>query len=405
MSTPENGVLSTTSELMSLQAFHGTIWALTGLCVVVFFGRLWVRWISLGRLVAEDFIMLIVLCLLLADAIITQIRLRYVYEMEEVGNGLRQPPLTFLEDVPKGLRGLLALQILTSIGLWGVKFNFLLFFYRIFCAADRLYRRLWWVVVVVTVLCLGAFLGDSAYKCTASDVEVILTECTYPSQIRLEWIQVQTSSAIDAFNDALIMIFPIAIVWRVKISLRKKLYLSLMFMVTLLTIAMAIIRGTISYGRLASDYSQSQNISWIWFWLQMELIVSFLVACLVSFRVLFTQTKAKPKYTPPNHSPDQPATFGGSWKPKNSGKKRNIYDSLVDTCIELEGISDMRTDHSVDSERTHIASKTDTRTQTDAVPATDYHHDANAEEHWQAWGRMDDRQEMPQNVNQAHFRP
>jgi hypothetical protein len=28
-----------------------------------------------------------------------------------------------------------------------------------------------------------------------------------------------------------------------------------MFMVTLFTVAMAIIRGTISYGRIASDYS------------------------------------------------------------------------------------------------------------------------------------------------------
>lgn len=36
---------------------------------------------------------------------------------------------------------------------------------------------------------------------------------------------------------------------------------------------MAIIRGTISYGRIASDYTQSQNISWVWFWFQLEFIV------------------------------------------------------------------------------------------------------------------------------------
>lgn len=46
-----------------------------------------------------------------------------------------------------------------------------------------------------------------------------------------------------------------------------------MFALSLFTVAVAIIRGTISYGRIASDYSQSQNISWIWFWLQMELVV------------------------------------------------------------------------------------------------------------------------------------
>lgn len=69
------------------------------------------------------------------------------------------------------------------------------------------------------------------------------------------------------------MIFPIAIVWKVRLSLKKKLWLTFMFALTLFTVAMAIIRGTISYGRIASDYSQSQNISWVWFWMQMELIV------------------------------------------------------------------------------------------------------------------------------------
>jgi hypothetical protein len=113
------------------------------------------------------------------------------------------PPGTFLEDVPKGLRGLLAMQVIATVGLWGVKFNFLLFFYRIFCSVDRMYRYLWWVVVVVTVLSFGAFLGLDSYKCTASDVMIIVTECTKPSATRLEWIQVQTTSTIDAINDVL----------------------------------------------------------------------------------------------------------------------------------------------------------------------------------------------------------
>jgi hypothetical protein len=69
------------------------------------------------------------------------------------------------------------------------------------------------------------------------------------------------------------MIFPVAILWKVRISLRKKFYLSGLFLLSIFTVAMAIIRGTISYGRIASDYTQSQNISWIWFWLQFEFIV------------------------------------------------------------------------------------------------------------------------------------
>ncbi|KAI2472349.1 hypothetical protein F4781DRAFT_12021 [Annulohypoxylon bovei var. microspora] len=273
MAVPSNGVLSTTSELMSLAAFYGVVWGFFGLCFLTFVGRVWMRWISLHKLVVDDFIMLFVLCIMLATSIICQLRLGYVYMMEEVGNGLREPPITFLEDVPKALHGLLAVDILATFGIWGVKFSFLLFFYRIFCSADRLYRRLWYAVVIITILCLGAFFGLGSDKCTTSEVDIILTECTWPSNIRMEWIQVQATSAVDAFSDVLIMIFPIQILWRVRISLKKKLYLSFMFMLTLFTVAMAIIRGTISYGRVASDYSQSQNMSWIWFWMQMELIV------------------------------------------------------------------------------------------------------------------------------------
>lgn len=182
---------------------QGVVWGFFALNTILFMGRIWIRWISLRKLVKEDYLMFFVLCLQLATAIICQLRLVYVYEMEEVGNGLRIPPATFLEDVPKGLRGLLAAQVLTVVALWGVKFNFLLFFYRIFCSASRLYRTLWWIVVITTVACFGVFIGLLSYTCTASDVSVILTKCTEPSEIRWEWIQVQTTSAVDAFNDVL----------------------------------------------------------------------------------------------------------------------------------------------------------------------------------------------------------
>lgn len=225
----EHGILETASELMSLQAFYarlpfplqscpnlpgslpshsnsrqqGIVWAGFALSTLAFIGHLWFRWASLRKFLAEDCLMAFVLSIQLATAIICQIRLHYVYTMEKVGNGLILPPPTFLEDVPRGLRGLLASEILTIFGLWGVKFSFLLFFRRLFCAARPLYRYAWWGVVVITIMCFGVMIGLLSYECTASDVEVILSTCTLPSAIRMEWIQVQTTSAVDAFSDAL----------------------------------------------------------------------------------------------------------------------------------------------------------------------------------------------------------
>jgi hypothetical protein len=78
---------------------QGIVWGFFALSVLVFIGRIWIRWISMRKLVKEDYLMLFVLCLQLATAIICQLRLRYVYMMEEVGNGLITPPPP--ADIPR----------------------------------------------------------------------------------------------------------------------------------------------------------------------------------------------------------------------------------------------------------------------------------------------------------------
>jgi hypothetical protein len=52
--------------------------------------------------------------------------------------------------------------------------------------------------------------------------------------------------------------------------MRKKLVLAAIFSLTLFTVAVTIIRGTIHTGRIATDGTQAQNIAWVWFWLSIE---------------------------------------------------------------------------------------------------------------------------------------
>lgn len=54
--------------------------------------------------------------------------------------------------------------------------------------------------------------------------------------------------------------------------MRKKLVLAAIFSLTLFTVAVTIIRGTIHTGRIATDGTQAQNIAWVWFWLSIEFI-------------------------------------------------------------------------------------------------------------------------------------
>lgn len=397
-----------TNELMSLEAFYGISWGFFALCVLIFVGRLWIRWISLRKFVVEDLIMFVVLCLVLATAVVSQLHFRYIYTPDKISDGLADPA-TLRSDVRKGLRGLFEVQIMVVLGLWGVKFNFLLFFYRIFCSVSHIYRRVWWAVFAVTVLCLGAMFGTGLYKwhrCIVSDAATP-TECTKPSEIHLAWLHVQVTSAIDTFNDLLIMIFPVAILWRVQISLKKKLYLSLMFMVSLFTIVMAIIRGTVSYGQVVGDM-ESRNLSWIWFWLQMGLVVSFLVACLVSFRALFTRArKRKPSYSPPLFDPDRPRTFGRTWVAGNRKKRRDLYDSLVNTCTELEGVSDAHASELSEFNEALVLTQVDGKVQADAS-SSNYIHECDCENYlneisWADHSTAEGR--SVQSVKQAYFQP
>ncbi|PHH89087.1 hypothetical protein CDD83_6682 [Cordyceps sp. RAO-2017] len=328
----------TMSELMSLEALYGIAWGGFALCVLAFAGRLWIRWVAVRKLVAEDGLMLAALGLQLATATICQLWMRFVYAMDEIGSGRRAPPPTFVQDMTAGSRALLASELLTAAGLWAVKLNFLLFFHRIFYSTRRLYRALWWAVLVVTLLSLAVFLGAAPYmyKCTLGDADFILRHCATPPAVRLASVQLRITSTVDAFNDVLIMVFPIAILWQARVTVKKKMYLSLMFLLMLFTATVAVVRGTFTYTAV-SDSTQHPNVAWMWFGLQVELIVSCLVASLVSFRALFTQNK-KPGGGPRVLVDDQPPTVGGTGE-KRKRRVRQWYESVAETCHELEGIT------------------------------------------------------------------
>jgi hypothetical protein len=73
-----------------------------------------------------------------------------------------------------------------------------------------------------------------------------------------------------------VICFPIVILWNVRVSLRKKLILSCTFGLVALTIAVTIVRGSISggiYKMFDQNNIQNLNIGWMWFWSSFEFAV------------------------------------------------------------------------------------------------------------------------------------
>ncbi|ROW07506.1 hypothetical protein VPNG_07141 [Cytospora leucostoma] len=285
----------TSAPLVTLEGFHIMIWVFFALCVAAFVLRAYVRHVCFQRLLLEDFLMLFTLCLYLAVAILGQLFLGYVYDMTAAENGKLIPGVDFYRNSRKGLRAFGIATLISYVGIWIIKFNFLVFFYRLGHNVKSYYIG-WWIVLIIVVGCGAAEMGTLQYHCLFGSTGTIFQTCSETSTLKAVYIRMIISCVLDVLSDAAILGFPISILWRVKISLRKKLILCGIFSLVGFTIAVTIVRGSIFggvYKTLNGDGGNELNVSWIWFWLYVEYTVSFIIACCVSFRVLFLQQEQK----------------------------------------------------------------------------------------------------------------
>lgn len=73
-----------------------------------------------------------------------------------------------------------------------------------------------------------------------------------------------------------VLCFPIAILWKVKITFRKKIVLAAIFGLVGFTIAVTIVRGSIFggvYKSINAHGGNEVNITWILFWFYVEFTV------------------------------------------------------------------------------------------------------------------------------------
>ncbi len=236
--------------------------------------------------------MLAALCMQLAAACVAQLRLDHVYTMEDVSNGVIPVPPTFMENMRMGLYGMYIQGVLSITGIHAVKLSFLIFFLRLGRHVTE-HFVLWCIAAFVSLASFAISIGLLESKCTLSSLEIVITQCTTKAAVDRQRTYMVAYCTIDAVSDILsmshsfhsdtrsitsqdankpVLCVPIAILWRVRLSLRKKLVLTAIFSLTLFTVAVTIIRGTIQTGRIATDGTQAQNIAWVWFWLSIEFV-------------------------------------------------------------------------------------------------------------------------------------
>ncbi|ROW03357.1 hypothetical protein VSDG_01244 [Cytospora chrysosperma] len=260
--------------------------------------------------------------------------------MAAAENGQLIPGADFFDNSRKGLRAFGIACLISYVGIWIIKINFLVFFYRVGHHVEA-YLIGWWIVMILVIGCGAAEIGTLQYHCLFGSTNTIFGTCSETGVLKEVYIRMIVSCVLDVVSDAAILCFPISILWRVKISLRKKLILGGIFGLVGFTIGVTIVRGSIFggvYKSINADGGRELNVSWIWFWLYVEYTVSFIIACCVSFRALFLQQEQKSQQAKDKQRKESGSMYAMDENHKGfRAKVRWLHDSLLDTCRDWEG--------------------------------------------------------------------
>ncbi|KAF4636503.1 hypothetical protein G7Y89_g1573 [Cudoniella acicularis] len=336
-------ILSPTGgDAISATAFYVLTWVFFGLCNVAFTMRAYIRYACFRRLLLEDYLMLVALAMHIVEAVLIQIYVQYAYTMESVEKGdLSGFGPNFFPNSKKAFVAIGTSVNLTIIGVLIVKLNFLLFFRRL-AANIRMFTIMWWAVLIFTVAGAVAQIAMQQFGCFFGAVDYLFSDhCTDEAALRRIFFNAIFSASVDALSDILIIGFPVAILWKSRISMRKKLILTFIFSLVFITIAITIVRGSVFhkvYNAAGSEHAQMQSATFTWFWFYCEFTVAFIVACIVSFRTLFVQreniSSARAQEQQQREEACQSAIRKG-WR----ARMHRLHDSVLDTCKSLEGWS------------------------------------------------------------------
>ncbi|KAF2142290.1 uncharacterized protein K452DRAFT_358129 [Aplosporella prunicola CBS 121167] len=338
--------VETLTHLVSLEAFYGIIWAGFVICTFTCAGRIYVRYMCFRRLLVDDWVMLFAWVLLLCVAALGQAYLKYIYMLMAVSKGELQPDPNFPRDAKRGLRAFGSAMLFSYLGIWAIKLNFLLFFKRLGNQITA-YLIFWWVVLLITIACGAVSIGVMQFHCLFGPIKDIMIICPQYKTLRQTYDFFKVSCIVDCVSDALIICFPIVIFWKVRISLKKKIILSGIFSLVSFTIAVTIVRGSIFggvYKTINENKRMDMNVTWVWFWFYIEYSVSFIIACLVSFRALFARREKRAYENEARQREQAHQEQKTSSSRKSSGlrgRARRFHDSILDSIRTTETVSDL----------------------------------------------------------------
>ena len=128
--------------------------------------------------------MLLAFATMLAVATMSQIYLVDIYRSMPIANDASISDHERSTEA-QGLQAFAVSSVVTHIGIWAVKMNFLLFFRRLGMQITA-YRIAWWFVLVVTIACGIASLALVEFQCLYGPVGTLTPICFAPKYYKAD---------------------------------------------------------------------------------------------------------------------------------------------------------------------------------------------------------------------------
>ncbi|KAF2125374.1 hypothetical protein P153DRAFT_360362 [Dothidotthia symphoricarpi CBS 119687] len=198
-----------------------------------------------------------------------------------------------LKPYPGLTQDALAIQVMfffTSPGLWltlwSVKFSLLAFYKRMMINVP-LYIKLWWAVLVYSILTcklipsMTLILSVTLHITSCSSLRAWFTSggCgATPEDVRGSLISFWEAFAVDLTTDILIMLLPVTLIRNLQMPLSRKLSVGALFALAILCMLASIIR-VIQVGATTGASTSTPSTTWLALWSIIESSVAITVGC------------------------------------------------------------------------------------------------------------------------------
>ncbi|CAL8576790.1 hypothetical protein XPA_002655 [Xanthoria parietina] len=256
-----------------------------GIAVTLAVGRTYIRVVQTRRVSVDDGFFYLAVVALIAGTTTLYFDIPYIYVPQNVDPTTFHITPEFIAFLQQSLRFQASTCALLSVALFSVKLSFLTFFHGLLRRVRGL-MIFWWCVLLFMVPVALVFICIIFMVCPYFD-ERVLVKCSTPAAFARQNSLIQAAAVLDIFTDILIIIIPVALLWRVRISLRRKILLMFILGLSIFTIIVSIVR--IAGAQFPNG---SVDSAWVVFWLQLEAAVAVIIVSITSYRSLFVKEKS-----------------------------------------------------------------------------------------------------------------